>query len=164
MTAPRRKVHQTLDGKSIPLTQLSHAEQCTLAEILRAYRRRPDWPSFVNSWRAKVRNLYTDRPARERTSKALYLVGEDLEARLGVSQKYFREPDYRDQLDQLIAAHFPSRYAFCRATGLDQGYLSRLLHKSTHISVERLNRALQRIGWRLQLTRMKERASRHRNS
>jgi len=143
--------HRTLDGRLLSLDGLSPAERKALAEIRRAYAQKPDWAKFTNVWRNKMRRLYRRLPPGQRTATALYRVGEDLEARLGVHQKYFRSPDYRDQLLALIVEHFPSRYAFCRATGLDQAFISRLLRKSTNISVDRLNRALRRIGWELSL-------------
>jgi len=149
-----KNVYQTLTGKMIILGQLSEKEKSVLIEIRAAYNRGTDWPKFANLWRGKVRHLYQNLPAKERASTVVYLIGEDLEARLGVSQKYFRATDYRDELDELITTNFRSRYAFCRATALDQGFLSRLLHKSTHISVERLNRALLRIGWELRLSKV----------
>ncbi len=151
--------YKAYDGRLFYLKGLSGRERKVLAQIQLAYRRRPDWARFTNYWRSKVRQLYRDLPPNERTSTLLYLIGEDLEARLGISQKYFRSSDYRDQLNLLIAERFRSRYAFCRATGLDQGFLSRLVHKSTHISVERLNRALLRIGWELRLARAIKRKS-----
>lgn len=149
----RKNGYQTVDGNWILLGGLSKGERRVLSQIKAAHLRQPDWSEFTNYWRQKVRRLYKHLPPKERASRVLYLIGEDLEARLGISQKYFREPDYRDQLGELIARNFPSHYAFSRATGLDQGFLSRLLHKSTHISVERLNRALLRIGWELRLAR-----------
>ena len=151
--------YRTLDGLLLSLSELSKEERQTLAEIQRAYKRNPDWCQFTNWWRKKVLQLYRDLPPGEHTSKTVYLVGEDLEGRLGVAQGYLRQPDYRDELDDLITQNFRSRYAFCRATGLDQGFLSRLLRKSTNISVERLNRALLRIGWQLTLTEVPQRES-----
>ena len=150
---PNGHAYRTLDGRRLSLRGLSEEEERTLADIQRAYRRRPDWVQFTNFWRTQARRLYRDLPPSKRTSTIVYLIGEDLEVRLGVSQKYFGSPDYRDELRGLIAESFRSRYAFCQATGLDQGFLSRLLRKSSDISVERLNRALRRIGWELRLTR-----------
>lgn len=149
--------HRTLDGRWLSLAGLSPAERRALQEIQLAYRRKPGWPQFTNFWRSKLRRLYRRLSPSRRTATVVYWVGEDLEARLGVRQKYFRSPDYRDHLHALIVEHFPSRYAFCRATGLDQGSVSRLLRKSTNISVDRLNRALRRIGWELSLNRTGER-------
>jgi hypothetical protein len=151
------RVYKTIDGKSFDLRGLEGEEKRVLAEIERAYICHPEWTHFTNVWRAKVRELYHDLPPKKRTSTIVYLIAEDMEARLGVSQKYFRRPDYRDQLSHMIDQRFPSRYAFCHATGLDQGFVSRLLHKSTDISVGRLSRAMHRIGWELKLKRSVDR-------
>src|SRR6266568_1415752 len=94
-----KNAYQTLDGKWIIWGQISEDEKDVLTQIKAAYERRPEWPKFANFWREKVRHLYRNLPAKERASTVVYLIGEDLEARLGVSQKYFREPDYRDQLN-----------------------------------------------------------------
>ena len=99
---PNGNPYRTLDGKWLYLRGLSEEEEDTLAAIQQAYKRQTDWAEFTNFWRSKLRQLYRDRPPKERTSTVVYLIGEDLEARLGVSQKHFRRPDYRDQLSRLI--------------------------------------------------------------
>lgn len=159
-TASDKELYETLDGQLLYLTGLSKQEQRTLAEMKRVYKRRPDWASFANFWREKVRSLYKSLLAKKRTSQPVYLIGEDLEARLGVSQGHFRAPDLRDELRRLIDEEFQSRYEFCRATGLDEGFVSRVLRKSSGISVGRLDEALRRVGWELKLTRVAERTSR----
>lgn len=159
-TATRgNQIYNTLDGRSLYLGDLSRQEQRVLAEIQRAYELSPDWASFSNSWREKMRNLYKDLSPKKRTSQPIYLVGEDLEARLGIAQNHFRVPDLRDELRQLIDEKFQSRYAFCQATGLDEGFVSRILRKSSGISVGRLDEALRRVGWELKLTKVEERIS-----
>lgn len=158
MTTATRKdqIYKTLDGQLLYLADLSRQEQRILAEIKGAYERDPDWASFANLWREKTRRLYGTLPSKKRTSQPVYLVGEDLEARLGVAQGYFRVPDLRDELRQLIDEEFQSRYEFCQATGLDEGFVSRVLRKSSGISVGRLDEALRRVGWELKLTKIRE--------
>ena len=48
-----------------------------------------------------------------------------------------------------IDQKFPSRYAFCQTTGLDEGYLSRVLNKRQHISMKKLAHILDAIGYEL---------------
>ena len=66
-------------------------------------------------------------------------------------------PDYRDELEALIREHFPSRRAFCQATGLSEDMLSHVLAGRKDLSLEALTRALGRIGYRLHITPMPER-------
>lgn len=82
---------------------------------------------------------------------ALYRVGQDLELRLGVLSGEVAAPDYRDSLADLIAERFRSRYAFCKATGVDQGNLSHVLAGRRHFSTETLLRVLETLGVRLEL-------------
>ena len=49
-----------------------------------------------------------------------------------------RADDYRDELEHLIEAHFPSRRAFCEATGISPAMLAKFLAGRKDLSPETL--------------------------
>jgi hypothetical protein len=63
-----------------------------------------------------------------------------------------RSPDYLDQLEDLVLNHFPSRRAFCKATGLSDSMLSHVLAGRKDLSLAALTKALGRIGYQLRIT------------
>jgi len=54
-------------------------------------------------------------------------------------------------LEDLVRAHFPTRRAFCEATGLSEDMLSHVLAGRKDLSLEKLTGALARIGYRLRI-------------
>jgi hypothetical protein len=70
---------------------------------------------------------------------------------LAVAAGLARRPDYRDELEELIRTHFPSRRAFCKATGVSEDLLSHVLAGRKHLSVPTLIQALERIGYVLHI-------------
>ncbi len=81
-------------------------------------------------------------------------VAHDLSGRLGIAQGYVAAPtfDYREQLERLVL-QFPTRRAFCDATGISQTMLSHVLAGRKDLSMASLSKILERVGYRLQFTR-----------
>jgi hypothetical protein len=55
------------------------------------------------------------------------------------------QPDYRDYLADFIEDRFGSRYRFCKETGLDPGHLSRVLASRSDLSLNTLQRVLEKL-------------------
>ncbi len=83
------------------------------------------------------------------SNSTIWKICEDMGSRLAIKQGYARRGDYRDELMDLIESKYPSRYAFCREVGLDEGYLSRVLNKRQHFSVKKLEKVLDALGCEL---------------
>ena len=88
---------------------------------------------------------------------AVYRIAQDLSGRLGVAAGFIRPPDYRDELEELILTRFPSRRAFCKATGLSEDMLSHVLAGRKDLSLATLTRALERIGYAVHIKPTMER-------
>jgi hypothetical protein len=147
-----------LEGNAIALDGLDEGEHRLLARLRRRARTHPDWSDFGTYWMRAVADFYDgrglSRAAAQRTP--VYRIAQDLCSRLGVAAGLVRPPDYRDELEALIREHFPSRRAFCQATGLSKDMLSHVLARRKDLSLEALTRALGRIGYRLHIAPMPE--------
>jgi hypothetical protein len=60
-------------------------------------------------------------------------------------------PDYRDCLADGIDGRFGSRHAFCRATGIDPGQLSRVFAGRADLSLRALEKVLEVLHARLDI-------------
>ena len=69
---------------------------------------------------------------------------------------FFFSPSYRDDLVDLIDTRFPSRRAFCEATGISEDMLSHVLAGRKDLSLAALTKALGRIGYGLHIRRVGE--------
>jgi hypothetical protein len=81
----------------------------------------------------------------------LWELAQDLNSRLGIDQGYVRLGDYRDQVASLILGKYKTRRAFCKATGLAEDLLSHVLAGRKHFGMETLVKALDKIGYRLEI-------------
>ena len=52
----------------------------------------------------------------------------------------------------LILKNFPTRKAFCDATGLSEDMLSHVLARRKHLAVDTLTNALEKIGYTIHIT------------
>src|SRR5207247_4226493 len=89
----------------------------------------PDWCDFDNyRWRA-IAEFYDARGVPRKVSResVVYRVAQDLSSRLGLAGGLIRPDDYQGELEELIREKFPSRRAFCEATGLSEDMLSHVL-------------------------------------
>jgi hypothetical protein len=80
-----------------------------------------------------------------------FKIALDLSSRLGIAQGMIRPDDYREELANLIDRDFPSRRAFCNATGITPDMFSHVLAGRKDLSLEALSKALARIGYRLRI-------------
>lgn len=137
--------YRALSGRLYDLGALSEAEREALEEIRSLYAQRPSWDSFAQAWVQSAR-ARAWKGSKVPVGSTLYRIGQDLELRLGVAEGRVARPDYRDMLADHIEGRFQSRYAFCKAAGIDQGNLSRVLAGKKHLSTETLARALEVLG------------------
>jgi hypothetical protein len=146
-------VYVDLDGMAISLDGLDADEQRLLARLERRARTHPDWCDFDNYRMRAVARFYEERGlSRSQTiKKPIYRISQDLSARLGIAQGMVRPPDYLDQLEDLVLNHFPSRRAFCKASGLSEATLDAVLAGRQDLSLESLSKALERAGYRLRI-------------
>jgi hypothetical protein len=151
---PQADVYVDRSGRVILLSRLDADERKLVARLLRRARTRPDWNDFDVYWMNAVAAFYdarnVSRKAAQRTIP--YRIARDLSGRLAVGSGFVRVADYRDELEGLIRAHFPSRRAFCQATGLSEDMLSHVLAGRKDLSLAALTQALARIGYTLHIT------------
>jgi hypothetical protein len=142
-----------LDGRTTALDTLDADERKLIARLRRRARTHSDWCDFENYWLRAVTEFYDARGLSRRATirTAVYRIGQDLGNRLGIAAGLVRPPDYRDELEGLILEHFPSRRAFCKATGLSEDMLSHVLAGRKDLSLEALTEALRRIGYTLRI-------------
>lgn len=150
----RNESYVDLDGNEILLSDLDAGERKLIARLRRRAETHADWNDFDNYWLAIVAEFHLarglSRPQIRRT--AAYRVGQDLSSRLGIAQGMIASPDYRDQLEDLVLNRFPSRRAFCKATGVSEDMLSHVLAGRKDFSLSVLSKALARIGYHVRIT------------
>ena len=146
-------VYLDLDGMPISLGGLDADERRLLGRLERRARTHPDWRDFDNYWMPAVTGFYDARGlARHQTIKTpICQIAQDLSARLGIAQGFVRPPDYLDQLEDLALNQFPSRRAFCKASGHSESTLDDILAGRKDLSLEQLSSALNRAGYRLRI-------------
>ncbi len=150
----RNDVYVDLDGNEVSLANLDPEERRLTAQLRRRADSKPDWIDFDNYAFNAVMDVYNaKRTPRKRVKKTIpFRIALDLSARLGIDQGLIRAPDYLDQLEDLVLNHFPSRRAFCKATGLSDSMLSHVLAGRKDLSLAALTKALARIGYQLRIT------------
>jgi hypothetical protein len=146
-------VYVDLKGREISLTELDKEERALLARLRRRARTQPDWTDFRNYWTREVAAFYDARGLSRRQSRetVVYRIAQDLSSRLGIAAGLVRAPDYRDELEELIRERFPSRRAFCEATGLSEDMLSHVLAGRKDFALDTLTEALAKIGYGLRI-------------
>ena len=142
-------LYKTLNGEVFDLNKLTKREREIYSEVKAFYNLNTDWTEFSNLWITKIREAFSSTNPSLVTKKNIYRICQDLESRLGVRQGYTREIDYRDLLADIINIHFKSRYQFCNKLAFDQGYLSSVLNRKKHISMNKLQEALDKINYRI---------------
>ncbi len=150
-----RKKYRILNGKEFDLSKLLPEEKAVFREVYEYFKTSPEWGDFSNFWRAKTQSLWADINRRKVVSKPLFVIFQDMGSRLGIEQGYVREEDYRDKLQKIIEENFGSWYKFCQETGVDEGFLSKILHKKRHFSMETLSQVLDKIGYEIDFSQKK---------
>jgi hypothetical protein len=140
-------------GRAYDLTPLSSEERKLLSRLKRLANR-VESAEYRNRSLQEIATFYEGRglSRREIVKKPLHKIAQDFGARKQVERGEARAPDYRDQLEELIRTRFPTRRAFCEATGLSEDMLSHVLSRRKHLSVDRLSEALGRIGYSLRIS------------
>ena len=140
--------------RTIAIDSLDDQERAFVEQLQRRAKERPDWIDFDNFWMGEVKRFYADRgvPRTELPGTVGYQVAQALSSRLAIASGLAREPDYRDELADLIRRRFKTRREFCEATGLSEDMLSHVLARRKHLSIEALQQALGRIGCTLRIT------------
>jgi hypothetical protein len=153
---PRADVYVDLDGREICLGHLDAEEQKLLARIRRRARTHPDWNDFDNYWTREVIKFYGGRglPLALAREGAVVRVALDLSGRIGVASGVARLGDWRDDLEDVVRDQFPSRKAFCEATGISEDMLSHVLAGRKDLSLASLTKAMERIGYALHIRKL----------
>lgn len=148
--------YRDLRGNEIRLNDLNDEERKLVERLTARAAKQPKWNAFDNFWMQQVGDFYSSRGMnrREITRTAAWRIAQDLSGRLAIEQGEARAPDYRDELDELIREHFPTRRAFCDATGLSEDMLSHVLARRKHLAIDTLNDALSRIGFTLRIGKL----------
>ena len=140
----------TLLGERYALPDLSEEERDMVFHLVAEAKKNPDWDTFSNYFRKRCRPVFEKLPPKDVPESPLYRIAQDLEMRLGVKQGKTRLPDYRDKLEYLIRRNYNSIAEFCRESGMDQAYLSRLFGKERNASIEKLLSILDKLGYQMQ--------------
>ena len=142
-------IYKTLNGEVFDLDKLTNKEKRIYAELKRHYDSNTEWTAFSNLWLTKIRKSFKNEDPSLVVQTPIYKICQDLGSRLGLKQGYTKEPDYRDLLVDIIGSHFKSQYEFSKIVGIDPGYLSCVLAKKKHLSMEKLEEILGRTNYRI---------------
>ena len=142
-----------LHGQTIPLSDLDVDERSLVARLRERAAEKPDWNDFDGFWWREVAKLYDGRGVSrpESLQTAVYRIAKDLSSRLAIAAGVVREPDYRDELADLIRRRFKTRREFCEASGLSEDMLSHVLARRKHLSIDALQQALSKVGCTLRI-------------
>jgi hypothetical protein len=126
-----------LQGRELPLSGLDKDERRLVSIPRRRAATRPNWTDFDSFWLNTVAEFFDARGLTRRQSRRTELlrIGQDLSAQLAVQSGRARLPDYRHELEELIVRRFPTRRAFCKATGLSEDLLSHVLSRRKLVSI-----------------------------
>jgi hypothetical protein len=158
-TMKRTEVYEDLDGNAILLSGLDSQERVLISRLRRRANANPDWNAFDNYWTTAVAAFYERRGLKRKAIPQTvgWRVAQDLSSRLGIAQGYIRPTDYRTELEDLVRTHYPSRRAFCQATGLSEDMLCHVLAGRKDLSLSALTEALGRIGYGLRIVPAQQR-------
>jgi hypothetical protein len=148
------EIYVDLRGRQIAIAALDADERKLLARLQRRASSNPSWTDFGNFWVREVAAFYDGRGVSRTRSRQspIYRIAQDLCSRLGIAAGLVRRPNYRAELEELIRLNYRTRRAFCDATGLSEPMLSHVLAGRKDLSLGSLSKALDRIGYRLQIT------------
>lgn len=145
------KIYTTLENEKYDCCQLPSKQKKFLEIVLKYYSEDPSWDEFSQFWLSEGHEFFEKIKGEELVELPIYKICQDMELRLGIKQGYTRERDYRDDLEEMIAADFSSNYKFCQLTGIDQGFLSNVIKKRKNFSITKLEKTLHKVGYRLSI-------------
>lgn len=151
-----REPYEDLAGREWDLSTLDRKERRLVQSVLARANRGLAWPELSSGWRRELLATRRHLSGRDLVRLPVYAVCQDIASRVGIAQGYFRKRDYRDDLSELIAKSRGSRYRFAKDAGLNEAFLSRVLNKRAHLSVEKLEKAAETLGYRVALVRSGE--------
>ena len=147
-----------LYGCPIDTSSLDDEERQLISELDRFAKSHPDIRTgeYWNFYIARVGEFYERRglTRRETTKTATWRIAQDIRGRMMIAAGLARRGDYRDDLERIILKMFPSRRAFCEATGITEDMLSHVLAKRKHLSIDTLADSLAKIGYGIQLAQL----------
>lgn len=143
------KLYATLENKKLNISSLSKQEYEFLKKVMKFYHEKPDWNTFSNYWLKEGQKIWGGIPKRKVVKRPLFLICQDLEARLGIEQGRTRLPDFRDKLIELIDKEYDSHYQFCKEVRIAQDTLSRILNKRREPSLKLLQIILDALGYEI---------------
>ena len=148
-----RDRYEDLAGRQWNLSSLSTKERRLVRSVVTRANKGTPWPELSTYWRRALVALHRHLSGRDLVRLPVYAICQDIASRVGIQQRYFRQRDYRDDLSELIAKTYASRYRFAKEVGLNQAFLSRVLSKRAHLSVDKLEKAAGTLGYRVALIR-----------
>jgi hypothetical protein len=142
-----------LYGSEISLASLDAEERKLVGRLKRRATAEPPWHEFGNFYVKQVGDFYQARGLKRTqvTRTPAWRIAQDLSGRLAVAQGIAKIGDYRDTLEHIILTRFKNRRAFCKKTGLSETMLSHVLARRKHISIDALEKAMRRIGFRFSI-------------
>jgi len=122
-----------------------------LADIQDYETRHPaDWDGFDNfAYAAVASSMMRGMDAGQVVTIRPFPITEDLSARVMLRTGLVAQPSYRGDLRDIADSKFKTRRSFCKATGLSEDMLSHFLAGRKELSLESLDAALRRIGYRV---------------
>jgi hypothetical protein len=142
-------------GNALDVSRLDIDERELLKEVQRFAEQHPDarTAEYWNFYVRRVGDFYEARGlTRQQTTKTtVWRIAQDINGRLMIDSGTARRGDYRDELELLILKNYPSRRAFCEATGLSEDMLSHVLSKRKHLGIQTLAQALAKIGYSIHI-------------
>ena len=149
----RTEVYTDLNRQIYVLSDFDKEERAVY-DSLQQYAKNHTWDEYHNFYMPRVGDLYKARGfnRREITQLPLWEIAQDIGGRLGIAAGLVRPPDYRSDLEELIRTRFQTRREFCEATGISEDMLSHVLAGRKHLAIDTLEKALEKIGFRLQIT------------
>lgn len=151
-----REPYEDLAGRQWDLSSLSAKERRVVQAVVARANKGTAWPELSSYWRRALLDMHRHLSGRDLVRLPVYSVCQDIASRVGIEQGYFRQRDYRDELSELIAKTRASRYQFAKEAGLNEAFLSRVLSKRAHFSIDKLEKAAGTLGYRVALVRSGE--------
>ncbi len=141
-----------VNGYPIDASKLDDEEERLMERLYDKYSEKPDSIEFKKLWLELVVGMYDQRklPRKEMIAKPLFKIAQFWDSQLMVEQGLATVPHYREQLRELSDT-YPTRRAFCDATGLSEDMLSHVLHGRKELSIAALDHILSRIGYAIRI-------------